>query len=166
MRVASIVSNMASSLFGPQYQDAIEEDVGIFEVFASKQLEVVYNSSGIKLSLLPPGGYVIKYVSGHYLLLNSNSTKFVVGGSSGLHVCWSSTLTSKWTTVEHPINDEKDEPKFDSHNLDSLIYLEFTTSHKMLLNPPSRAVGSVKLKIIRYIPRHLDRLTAENLVRP
>jgi hypothetical protein len=164
-RLVQQPSNIASSLFGPEYVDATSEDLGLFEIGAKQVKDIVYNAPNIPMTMLPPGGYVLRYISGNFILLDTVPTKFVVGGHRGLQVEWSSEADGDW--IEHPfaVDDQLDEPNFvPSTDISDLTYIEFTKSHRLRLSAPSKAAGTVKIRVVRYVPEFLSDWDVENLL--
>jgi hypothetical protein len=166
VRTLAVVGNVASGIFGPEYSGASEEEIGTFDVEVLEPVDVIYKvTSDMKLNLLPPGGYVIRYVSGSYLLLNESPTKFVVGGSNGMQIKWSSSDARDWTSAPFAMYDEKDEPNFHaSADLQDLSYVEFTKAHRLQLVPPENAVGSVVIRVIRYVPKGMIEWAVESMI--
>jgi hypothetical protein len=154
--------SIAASVFGPEYIDAVPVDFGI--------LEIPSNSSGIIKStdiysrtpanleslLLPPGGYIVKYISGAFLLLNGEPAIFVVGGKRGMQIEWKSSIGQNWTSTCYPINLEAPSVdafrSVDTTNLNNCFYMEFTVPHRLRIIQPCNSVGSVRVRIWRHIP--------------
>lgn len=141
---------LCSTLFGPEYDDATVQNIADVVCESGKLTEVTYLTEfQTKSPLLPPGGYIIKYIHGSFLLLKQDPATSVVGGMNGLQVSWKSSLAHNWTSVAFM---EADQPA-----ADKLFYLEFTVPHRLRLMPPMDAVGSVKLRVLRCVPRMLER---------
>ena len=104
--------SIAVSMFGPEYVDAISVDFGILEIPSNTSGSVksvdVYSKtqSGLMSILLPPGGYIVKYISGAFLLLNGDPAVFVVGSKRGMQIEWKSAIGHKWTSTWYPIENE------------------------------------------------------------
>jgi hypothetical protein len=153
---------IAASIFGPEYIDALPVDFGILEIPGNasstiKSIDVYSKTqSGLVSVLLPPGGYIVKYISGAFLLLNGDPAVFVVGSKRGMRVEWKSVVGRNWTSTEYPINDEGSNNEVFRHidmtNLNHCFYMEFTTPHQLRLTPPCHSIGSVRVRIWRYIP--------------
>jgi hypothetical protein len=140
---------LCSTLFGPEYDDATVQNIAEVACESGKSIEITYLTEfQTRSPLLPPGGYIIKYISGSFLLLKMNPATSVVGGPDGLQVAWKSSLAHKWTSVAF----------MEAHlpTADKLFYLEFTGSHRLRLTPPADAVGTVKLRVLRCVPRMLE----------
>ena len=141
---------LCSTLFGPEYDDATVENIADVACESGKSIEITYLTEfQTRSPLLPPGGYIIKYINGSFLLLKMNPAASVVGGANGLQVTWKSSLAHNWTSVAFM---EADQP-----TTDKPFYLEFTVPHRLRLIPPMDAVGTVKLRVLRCIPRMLER---------
>lgn len=149
-------------MFGPEYIGAMSVDFGIFEIpgnsLNSAKSTDIYNKtqSGAAALLLPPGGYIVKYISGAFLLLNGDPAVFVVGGRRGMQIEWQSNIGHNWTSVGYPIEVEASNAEafrlVDMTNLNHCFYMEFTTPHRLRLIPPRNSVGSVRVRIWRHIP--------------
>ena len=150
---------LATTVFGPEYQDTDFEVVSTPVLNANSIVDVMYGSTaGQRTKLLPPGGYMVKYVSGAFLLLDSNPVSFVVGGEKGASVLWKSNVTYLWSRIAFPIDDAKSEAiGFASleSTVDKLFCVEFTIPHRLQLVSPTKAVGSVKFKILRFKPKDI-----------
>ena len=146
--------NVAASLFGVEYEDADTEFISTTSVASGKEFyDVVHEPEPSVINhFLPPGGYVIRYMEGSYLLLDEIPTKFVIGGPRGLKVRWS--RQKKWTEANFSIKEKMSEPSgfIASPDVSDLFYLEFTRPHKMQLVPPPNAAGSIRVRVIRFIP--------------
>jgi hypothetical protein len=149
-------------MFGPEYVDAISVDFGILEIPSNTSGSVksvdVYSKtqSGLMSILLPPGGYIVKYISGAFLLLNGDPAVFVVGSKRGMQIEWKSAIGHKWTSTWYPIENEASNneafKRVDMTNLNHCFYIEFTAPHQLRFTPPCHSVGSVRVRIWRYIP--------------
>jgi hypothetical protein len=153
--------SIAAAIFGPEYIDATVIDFGILEIFSNpsfsaKSIDIHNKVPGLTSPLLPPGGYIVKYISGAFLLLNGNPAVFVVGGKRGLQIEWKSVVGHNWTSVGYPIEIETSNAEAfkltDMTNLNNCFYMEFTTPHRLRLVPPCGSVGSVRVRIWRHIP--------------
>jgi hypothetical protein len=159
--------SIAVSMFGQEYIDATAVDFGIFEVIGGSSNSIKSTGIcdttqlGLTLSLLPPGGYIIKYISGAFLLLNGEPAVFVVGGNRGMRVEWKSSTSHNWTSVSYPIEMEavnaEEFKSINMANLDNLFYFEFTTPHRLQLVPPIGSAGRVRVRVWRHIPPILLR---------
>lgn len=158
-------TNLAKPFFGPEYSIAKEEEVGSFDVPAGQTIDVSYRvSGGPHMTILPPGGYVLKYAKGAYLSFDLLPTKFVVGGPRGLMVEWKSTETELWTNVPFAMGETRDEEDFrPTSNIKDMTWIEFTTKHRLRLKAPTNAVGTATITCLRYVPNHKPHLFAENL---
>lgn len=143
-------------MFGPEYVGSTQIDLGVIEIGQSKPVDIYIKSPIWPTQLLPPGGYIIKYINGAFLLLGDGPAVFVVGGKRGMQVQWQSSTANQWTSVHYPIDTEVvnvDSLKsIDMTNLKNYFYIEFTTPHKMQIVPPKSSVGSVRLRVWRYVP--------------
>ena len=149
-------------MFGPEYIDATPIDFGILEIpgnpsSSSKSTDIYSNNqSGLASLLLPPGGYIVKYISGAFLLLNGDPAVFVVGGRRGVRIEWKSSTGHDWTSIGYPIETESSNVEafrlVDMTNLNHCFYMEFTIPHRLRLTPPCSSVGSVRVRIWRHIP--------------
>jgi hypothetical protein len=158
--------SIAASIFGPEYIDASSIDLGIFEVPGNssnlvKQVDVYSKMQpGLVSLLLPPGGYIVKYISGAFLLLNGSPAVFVVGGKRGTQIEWKSSIGHNWTSIAYPIDVEASNVNAikptDMADLNHCFYMEFTIPHRLRLVPPCNSVGSVRMRIWRHIPRCLS----------
>ena len=163
--------NLAESLFGPEYSDAISESVGMFTCRAGTGPVDIIHTAGpnIKMSLLPPGGYAIGYLGGSFLLIGVSPTTFVVGGDNGMQVRWRSDKAFDWTETGFALEGRLPEmPQFrhaTSIDVDSLFYLEFTRPHRMQLVPPNQAAGNVKVRVTRYVPKFISGQAVDNLIK-
>jgi hypothetical protein len=154
--------SIAASMFGPEYIGAIPVDLGILEIQGnssniSKSIDIYSKApANLESLLLPPGGYIVKYISGAFLLLNGDPAVFVVGGKRGMKVEWKSSSSKDWTSVGYPIELEAPSVEsfrsIDTTNLNNCFYLEFTAPHRLRLTQPCNSVGSVRVRIWRHIP--------------
>lgn len=134
-------------LFGPEYDGAKQEVVSTLHV-GDKPIDIIYQHGPMQMSLLPLGGYVIRYLEGSFIVA-SNPTIKVVGGKFGLRVRWKSSISTQWSELPFPCElDEKQQyagfPQF---------YLEITRPHRMQLVPPDNSHGSVKVRVLRYVSK-------------
>lgn len=145
------METLAVELFGPEYANAVAEVLGTFEVDAQLGHTAVSYSTipNIRTDLLPSGGYVIRYVSGSFLLLGATPVTFVVGGQTGLWVRWRTVGVQDWTEAPFPLEIAKNKQE-----LPGLFYLELTRPHQMELVAPSHSAGNVKLRVVRYSERN------------
>jgi hypothetical protein len=158
--------SIAANMFGPEYRDASPVDFGVLEIGGnvsniSKCVDIYNKSqSGLDSLLLPPGGYIVKYISGAFLLLDGDPAVFVVGGNRGMRIEWKSSIGHNWTSVGYPIENEAPniEPfrSIDMANLNHCFYMEFTVPHRLRLVPPNNSVGNVRVRIWRHIPQVLS----------
>ncbi len=161
---------LAATLFGPEYDNAQVETIGSYECSTSRgALDIVYRvGPNINMTLLPPGGYVIRYLEGSYLLMQHTPLIFVIGGELGMHVGWKSAAAKDWTSVPFPIAKEIIDPSdlksIDASAVHNLFYLEFTKPHRLQLVPPKGA-GMVKVRIVRYVPSFMSGTDANSLVK-
>lgn len=109
-----------------EYDSATQEIVGTFEV-SREALDIVYQSGPIKMGLLPPGTYGIHHVSGNF-----NGC-----GLAGMVVMWKSSVSQVWTSCQY--SDD--------------FTFEATSPHRIRLMPPAGFGGSVKVKVLRYVPK-------------
>ena len=154
--------SIAASMFGPEYIDALPVDFGIIEISGNPSNSVrstdipSRTQSGLASLLLPPGGYIVKYISGAFLLLGGDPAVFVVGGKRGMQVEWKSSIGHDWTSIGYPIEVEAANAEVfklvDIANLNHCFYLEFTVPHRLKLTPPNGSVGSVRVRVWRHIP--------------
>lgn len=158
--------SIAVNMFGPEYIDATSVDLGIFEVVGGSSQHIKptdvrdTTQPGLTSSLLPPGGYIVKYISGAFLLLNGEPAVFVVGSSRGMQVEWKSSIGHNWTSTNYPIEVEAVNAdafkSIDMSNLNNLFYLEFTMPHRLRLTPPNGSAGRVRVRVWRHIPTVLS----------
>ncbi|MCK9557984.1 MAG: hypothetical protein M0R50_08100 [Candidatus Cloacimonetes bacterium] len=158
--------SIAVGMFGPEYINATLVDFGFLEIAGSPSNNIkpidIYNKtqSGLTSLLLPPGGYIVKYISGAFLLLNGDPAIFVVGGKRGMQIEWKSSIGQNWTSVGYPIDLEAskaDEFKsIDMTNLNHCFYMEFTIPHRLRFIPPCGSVGNVRVRIWRHVPYCLN----------
>lgn len=145
-------------MFGPEYVDAEAVDFGAFEISGDQQTKSVdiCDSQHNSTLILPPGGYIIKYISGAFLLLNGEPAVFVVGGKRGMQVEWKSSTGRNWTSVGYPIEDEAVSAEafksINMANLTNVFYIELTTPHRLRLTSPGGSVGRVRTRVWRHIP--------------
>jgi hypothetical protein len=154
--------SIAASLFGPEYIGSSVVDFGIFELIGNPSSSIryvdIYDKTQIWSAslLLPPGGYIVKYISGAFLLLNGSPAVFVVGGKRGMRVEWRSSTSHDWTSVSYPIEVEASNSEafryINMSDLNNCFYLEFTTPHKLRLASSRGLVGSVRVRVWRHIP--------------
>jgi hypothetical protein len=151
--------SIAASIFGPEYINSLPDDFGIIEVSGNptglvKPIDVC--NKGSASLLLPLGGYIVKYISGAFLLLKGSPAIFVVGGKRGLQVEWKSIAGANWTSIGYPIEVEATNveafKRVDMTDLNNCFYLEFTSPHRLRFSPPADSVGSVRVRIWRHIP--------------
>lgn len=132
-------------LFGPEYGGAAQELVGTLQI-SNSIVDLVYKYGPMQMSLLPPGGYVIRYLDGSFLV-NSDPPARVVGGARGMAVRWKSSISTIWTELPFPCESAEKlqfvgSPQF---------HLEITRPHRIQLIPPSNSHGSVKVRVLRYV---------------
>jgi hypothetical protein len=149
-------------MFGPEYIDSSSIDFGAIDIPCNpsntpKSVDIYNrNISGLTSLLLPPGGYIVKYISGAFLLLNGDPAVFVVGGKRGMKIEWKSNVGHQWTVVSYPIEIEASNAEafkfIDMANLKHCFYMEFTVPHRLRLTSPCNSVGSVRVRIWRHIP--------------
>lgn len=160
----------AKNFFGPDYSGN-PEFVGSFTIKANQsEVDVTYKVDGLNMSVLPPGGYLLKYVEGSYLILSNTPTFLTIGGKSGLHVSWMCNKSTNWSTAPFNISYEATDAKDLRRNanpdsVDHIMQLEFTRPHRLRLMPPEKAAGHVKIKVMRYVSQSLMQPTAEQLVQ-
>ena len=152
--------NPAQALFGPDYAIAISEDLGKFVVTAGKNsVDATYPlGDGRRIKVLPPGGYLINYISGAFAGRLGSGHK--VGGQGGLAIRWRRAHSNDWTLALFPGlgsgTPSELEILYKSADLASAIFwIEFTAQHELLLVPPPGSAGKVTVSILRYVPRHL-----------
>ncbi len=140
---------LAGALFGPDYLEARFEEIGLFEISNRKSLDVKTGDS----TALPPGGYVLRYSSGEYLAPGQPET--FVGGTNGLVVRWKDTEGQHWDSINFP-DVRPHAPGFTTGwEMSHLVAVEFMRPNHMSFVPPKSAVGTVKIRIIRFIPKFL-----------
>ena len=132
-------------LFGPEYELASQEVVAVLHV-SDRPIDIVYKHGSMQMSLLPPGGYVVRYLDGSYSV-NSDPPMKVVGGEYGLMVRWKSSVSTHWSELPFPCGlDDRQQyagsPQF---------HLEITRPHRIQLVPPNNSYGSVKVRVLRYV---------------
>src|SRR4051812_35618668 len=92
-----MMDGLAVSVFGPEYHNYRLIDLGVIDVPAG--LTAIDVTIGY-LSILPAGGYIIRYVAGEYTLVGSGRESWV-GGKDGLHVKWHSQ-SGDWIEAAFP----------------------------------------------------------------
>jgi hypothetical protein len=153
---------IAASIFGPEYIGATPVDFGTFNLQGNptnsiRSIDIHSRTSPDSESLLlPPGGYIVKYISGAFLLLNGDPAIFVVGGKRGMQVEWKSSIGREWTSIGYPIELEAPSVEafrsINAASLNNCFYMEFTVPHRLRLTLPCNSVGSVYVRIWRHIP--------------
>lgn len=166
MLITRPIGNIASGIFGLEYINAESEDLGVFKIGIREPVDIIYKiDPNIKMTMLPPGGYVIRFLEGSYILLNESPTKFVVGGVKGLTVQWASGTSMGWTEANFGVQDILDVPEFPpSTDVSELSYLEFTKSHRLRLVPPVDVAGAVTVRVVRYVPEHLSDWSSDKIL--
>jgi len=154
--------SIAVGMFGPEYINALQIDFGVLEIPGNSSSMIKYvdvysqTQSGITSLLLPPGGYIVKYISGAFLLLNGDPAVFVVGGKRGVQVEWKSNVGHDWTSVGYPIEIETPNAEafkfIDMTNLNHCLFMEFTVPHRLRFASPCNSVGNVCVRTWRYVP--------------
>jgi hypothetical protein len=154
--------SIAASIFGPEYIEAVSVDFGVLDLQGNptsivRSTDVRSRTSpDLESLLLPPGGYIVKYISGAFLLLNGDPAVFVVGGKRGMRIEWKSSVGRDWTSVGYPIELEAPSVEafrsVDTASLNNCFYMEFTVPHRLKLTPPCNSVGNVRVRIWRHIP--------------
>ena len=148
---------IASAVFGPEYDDSDFEIIASPKCDANSALDISYTPKGEpQTKLLPPGGYVIKYISGALLLLGSSPAEFVVGGKRGIQISWKSNVTHLLSSSEFPIREvmsNQDAFTTIEQTVDRLFCIEFTVPHRLMIVAPANAVGSVKFRVLRFKPK-------------
>ncbi len=143
---------LAGAIFGPDYFSVKLEEIGLFDVAANRKPVEVKKRGVIDL---PPGGYVLRYSSGEYLVAGQTTT--IVGGKHGLKIKWKPATGQSWE--ELPFPDIRPRAAGFSAGWDAshLMSIEFGHPSHLILEPPSynSAVGTVKIRIIRFIPKFL-----------
>jgi hypothetical protein len=161
----------ANNFFGPDYDGAEVELVGTFDVKANAApVDVTYQFGPDMMSILPTGGYIIKYMKGSYLIMSQVPTFLTIGGESGLRIGWMSSSSRSWSiapfNIDYKATDENELRKnINPAHGQSIMQLEFTRPHRLQLLPPSQSAGSVKVKIMRYASKCLLHPTEDQLVR-
>lgn len=163
--------NAAQNFFGVDYSGSVPESVGTFTVKANAQpLDISYRLGGQEMSILPPGGYIIKYIEGSFLIMKKAPTFLAIGGENGFQVSWMCSRSRSWSTVPFNIDYEAADAKelrrsINPTHVNSILQMEFTRPHRLQLIAPEKAAGEVKVKIIRYASRYLLHPTEEQLIQ-
>lgn len=163
--------SVANNFFGPDYAGSDPEFVGSFTVKANRPpVDISYSLGGISMSLLPPGGYIIRYVSGSFLIMSRTPTFLVIGGADGLHVEWMANKARSWSTAPFNIiqqaSDEQELRRLVNPNaVNNIMQLEFTKPHRLRLIPPQHVIGEAKFKIMRYRSGQLAQPAEEDIIR-
>lgn len=141
---------LASALFGPDYLDARQDEVGLFEIIANRKPIEVKKFGSLDL---PPGGYIIRYSSGEYLAIGQSST--IIGGKHGLKIQWKPVTGSIWEELPFPDIRPQVAGFSAGWNASHLVAIEFSSPVRIILSPPAvnSAVGTVKIRIIRFTPK-------------
>lgn len=143
------MNSIAEVLFGPEYTGSVSEDLGQYDVTSNRYVNILYKGNNMVTSILPPGGYVIKYLRGYYLAFDGNGTQNIINhNGSGLKVRWCDSNVREWTDVDFP-NINVTKGTLTINNIDDLFYLEFTTPHRLQLYATS-IMGSVSIRGYRY----------------
>ena len=138
-------------LFGPEYEGAKQEVVSVLRV-CDKPIDIIYQYGPMQMSLLPLGGYVIRYLEGSFAVAADPPIK-VVGGKFGLRVRWKSSISTQWSELPFPCESEGKQQYIGSPQ----FHLEITRPHRMQLLPPDNSHGSVKVRVLRYVSQsHQD----------
>jgi len=140
-------------LFGPEYKNAEQHLVATVQV-GTTPVDVVYQYGPMQMSILPPGGYLIRYLEGYFSVPSMPQAR-VVGGKGGLVVRWKSSISTLWSSIPFPCEVEgkqhfAGEPFF---------HLEITRPHRLQLVPPGGAHGGVKVRVLRYSPSLQEALS-------
>jgi len=138
-------------LFGPEYESAVQEVVMTILV-SDSPVDIIYKYGPMQMSLLPPGGYVIRYVEGSFSVATSPPAQ-VVGGEYGLRVRWKSSISTKWTELPFPCECPTRIPVSGKQQYigNPQFHLEITRPHRLQLVPPKSLYGSVKVRVLRYV---------------
>lgn len=143
---------LAGALFGPDYFSVKREEIGLFDVVANRKPIEVKRRGSIDL---PPGGYLIRYSAGEYLAIGQTTT--IVGGKYGLKIKWKPANGPVWEVLSFP--DIKPHAAGFSAGWDAshLMAIELNHLSHLTIEPPTpnTAVGTVKIRIIRFIPKFL-----------
>lgn len=132
-------------LFGPEYEAAEQEVVSVLQV-GSDPIDIIYKYGPMQMNLLPPGGYIIRYLEGSYMVSTDPPTR-VVGGEYGLLVRWKSSISTQWTELPFPCESAEKQQYIGPPQW----HLEITRPHRLQLVPPKHSHGSVKVRVLRYV---------------
>lgn len=117
--------SIAAALFGPEYLISTVEELGEF-IFYDK-LELFYKTANAQIDFLPPGGYVLKFLEGEIIdAAGANQEHYDIEINSR---CYKSSIKS-------------------------LQCFELC-NNKVTLKFIDGTMGSIKLAVYRYTPRHL-----------
>lgn len=131
-------------LFGPEYQGATQEVVAVLQI-SNNPVDIIYKYGPMQMSLLPVGGYVIRYLEGSFAVASDPPAQ-VVGGKFGMKVRWKSSISTQWTELPFPCESAEKRQFVGSPQ----FHLEITRPHRMQLIPPPNSHGSVKVRVLRY----------------
>lgn len=146
---------VAETLFGPEYADAAQHDLGIVRVVSNTPTDVVLIQDDQKFTLLPPGGYTISYVAGSLMLLDIASVPALVGSEHGVQVRWANPRNWAWTQISFPdvtVVPTTQHARANRQTIAETFYIEFTTPHRLQLLTATRAAGEVQFAISKYTP--------------
>ena len=132
-------------LFGPEYEGATQEAVAVLSV-SNDPVDIVYQHGPMQMSLLPVGGYLIRYLEGSYAVASDPPAQ-VVGGKFGLKVRWKSSISTQWAEIPFPCESAEERQFVGSPQ----FHLEITRPHRIQLVPPPNSYGSVKVRVLRYV---------------
>lgn len=163
--------SVSASFFGPDYKDVVPDTIGTFDVKAnSNPIDVVAVIGGMNMSILPPGGYIIKYIEGSFLVMSKVPTFLTIGGLDGLQVGWRMSRSKSWSIAPFNIDYKASDDKELARNINpsysaSIMQLEFTRPHRLQLIAPKKSAGRVKVKILRYASKYLMHKNEEQLIQ-
>jgi len=132
-------------LFGPEYEAAEQEVVAVLQI-SNKPVDIIYKYGPLQMTLLPLGGYIIRYLEGSFVVPTDPPAR-VVGGEYGMSVRWKSSISTQWTELPFPCESIEKQRYIGSPQ----FHLEITRPHRLQLVPPENAHGSVKVRVLRYV---------------
>jgi hypothetical protein len=144
-----LIEGLVSSVFGPEYYGAQFEDLGVYDVPAGTDPVDVIDGNRV---VLPPAAYVVRYVTGEYMLVGAGQDP-LVGGPAGLQVRWN-TFAGDWVTTEFPEVPIGQFQFSAGWNLGDLVYCELMGPGRIQLVPPTDLHGTASFRIIRAIPQY------------
>lgn len=149
------VNTIAYSVFGQDYIISQVEELDNLEILTGRSARAQYKANDQVSSILPPGAYVVKYLSGKFM--STVTKQYIIGGIGGLKVSWKQTDSNEWTNIFYPplAIDQDEAPE----QLSQFVWVEFTKPHELMIHPPDKSIGQVTVGISRYVPRHYSQFS-------